>query len=373
VALIGAALSFPALAGNGGKLRTPVVWSTPPTCMLEVDRRVDPVVHFEYTVPLDDLRPPGATDEVDDSRTHQFFAFCRQHSPAEFLPNWISDADVTAAMLKNLVSDGSADEAREILDTAPRWSDCFVRIIADDARVPITEGQAEMGVEWDTSGLTAGPWVVEGYTWEPENNLWSPRRGVVRVFDSDDPADNPPAAALLLDDSQDVIIPEQPFPLTLCTRVTPGSTLTAEYASFPPDDAWVAFAEDVPVEPDDQTIEFLAPETIWGHDAVAFRVTVRDAMGRETVAYGSGEPRAVAAQPDDTCDANDSFAAGEACLGETGPNADGSDEPGRGCECAVADPGAPLNGGLLLCCVGALRRTPRSRRRALGSASATCT
>ncbi len=71
----------------------------------------------------------------------------------------------------------------DVLETNSVYKDCFVRITPDDARRPITFAEAMQPVVWDTAGLAAGAWRIDGYTWEPELNRWSRRPGVVHVVD----------------------------------------------------------------------------------------------------------------------------------------------------------------------------------------------
>ena len=75
-----------AQASNGIHPRTPVVWEPAPACMTVVDRSVEAKLELKYTIPYEDLRPVDANDEVDDSRRHQFIAFCAGHSPQQPLP-----------------------------------------------------------------------------------------------------------------------------------------------------------------------------------------------------------------------------------------------------------------------------------------------
>ncbi|MCB9703315.1 MAG: hypothetical protein H6711_15590 [Myxococcales bacterium] len=194
-----------ARAGDGLHPRTPALFENPP-CMTIVNRSVDPVLHFEYTIPYEDLKPvynpddPATWHEVDDGRTHQFFAFCRDHDPQNPLPNWITWADVDKAVAKDLIDPMNIPDS-DVFETNADWKDCWFRITADDDRRLITFAEAAKGVDWDTTGLPVGGHVVEGYTWEPWINIWSFRTGVVKVVDSDDLAASPPALAL--EDNQD--------------------------------------------------------------------------------------------------------------------------------------------------------------------------
>ena len=63
--------------------------------MTIVDRTVDAKLVLNYTIPYEDTEV--TSDEVADSRRHQFLAFCRGHSRQEPLPVWLTDADVAAA------------------------------------------------------------------------------------------------------------------------------------------------------------------------------------------------------------------------------------------------------------------------------------
>src|SRR5688572_15773085 len=160
--VIGALVSTPALApslasaSNMTHPRTPVLWEggggecelpmIESPCMTLHDRSDDPVLHLPYGIPYEDLEV--TPDEVTDSRTHQFFAFCRPHSPQDYLPGWITDADVDAAVTKGLLEVGTVEPA-DIMTSNETWQDCFVRITADTERRPIACPMAEAGVEWD--------------------------------------------------------------------------------------------------------------------------------------------------------------------------------------------------------------------------------
>jgi hypothetical protein len=162
-------------ASNGLHPRTPVQWNDT-VCMELVDRTADPVYLLDYDIPFEDTEV--TTDEVADSRTHQFFALCRQYHAQEYLPNWITWADLDAAAAKKLVDPGAFDDL-DVFETSPVWADCWSRITEDDARRPITNAMADMDVPWDTSALPAGTYIIEGYTHEPAFNMWSSRHSGV--------------------------------------------------------------------------------------------------------------------------------------------------------------------------------------------------
>ncbi|HFE45334.1 MAG TPA: hypothetical protein ENJ18_07535 [Nannocystis exedens] len=369
-----------ATAGDGTHPRTPTLFDDPlPPCMTIVNRSIDPVTLLHYTIPYEDLKPEYDPDdmatwhEVEDGRTHQFAAFCRDHSPQDPLPNWIANADVDAALAKELV-DPDIVGPEDVLDTSTVWEGCWQRITADDERRPITFAEAAKPVPWDTTGLEIGGYVVEGYTWEPQPNIWSFRSGVVKVVDSDDLSASPPAVAI--ENNLDLTYADQAVPLEVCHSTTDGSTLTA-YWSFTDADKikWIPFIEDQPVVGDDSTIEFMPPPETSG-SSVMIRVDITDPMDRTATAFGNytiviiegmGEtgdtcdgsfvidPECETTGSSGTTDGSESASDGSSGDGSDGSGSDGSsgsgnstgqssasgsggeDEPGS-CSCRLDDP-----------------------------------
>jgi len=331
-----------ASAGDGTHPRTPTLFDDPlPPCMTIVNRSVDPVAQLHYTIPYEDLKPEYDPDdmatwhEVEDGRTHQFAAFCRDHSPQDPLPNWIANADVEAALAKELV-DPDIVGPEDVLDTSAVWAQCWHRITADDERRPITFAEAAKPVLWDTTGLEIGGYVVEGYTWEPQPSIWSFRSGVIKVVDNDDLAASPPAVAI--ENNLDLTYADQAVPLDVCHSTTDGSTLTA-YWSFTDANKmeWVPFIEDQPVVGDDSTIEFMPPPETAG-DSVMLRVDITDPMDRTATAYGNYTIVIIdgMGETGDTCDG--SFVIDPECettgssgsTGDSGPASDGSNDGSDG-------------------------------------------
>ena len=270
-----------ALAGNGLEPRTPVAWPEDTGCLTVVDRAQGAMLHMDYGVPFEDI---GATaDEVVDSRRHQFVAFCRDHSREEFLPIWLTWKDVDAAAAKDLIDPMTVDD-EEVLETSTVWKDCWFRITPDDARRPITFAEAAKGVDWDTTTLLAGAYIVQGYTWEPWVNIYSQRPGVIQVVDGPDLAAIGPAAAVAT--KLDYTFAEDPFVLEGCARALPGSTLSAYWAITGGGDGltWAAFVEDVPLDGESWELPFLPPPVASG-ETVALRVDVTDPMQRTFSAY----------------------------------------------------------------------------------------
>lgn len=239
-AALGGCVAVPAVAfaGNGLEPRTPVDWPDDAACLTVVDRSESAMVHMDYGIPFED--PEITPDEVADSRRHQFIAFCRDHSREEFLPIWLSWKDVDAAAAKALI-DPMLLEDENVLETSTVWKDCWFRITPDDARRPITFAEAMKGVDWDTTALAAGAYVVQGYTWEPTFNIYSQRPGIVHVVDGPDLAAVGPAAAVST--VIDFMFAEDTLMLEGCTRALPGSTLSGYWSHTGGALEWMPFAE----------------------------------------------------------------------------------------------------------------------------------
>jgi len=284
--LVAAALLPPATAraGNGIHERTPVQWPEATECMTVIDRSVSPIVHFDYEIPFEDTMVTA--DEVADSRRHQFVAFCRNHTPQEPLPVWLAWQDVDIAEAAG-IADKADYKDEEVLETNAIYKECFVRVTADDARRPITFAEAGKGFDWDTSALAPGPYILQGYTWEPAFNIWSKRPGVVHVVDGPDLAAVAPAAALT--NTEDLLFGEDTLTLQGCARALPGSTLTG-YWSLTGEAGieWKVFAEGVPLAGDTIELPFKPPLEAIGQ-TVALRVDVVDPMQRSFSAF----PRAL--------------------------------------------------------------------------------
>ena len=272
----------PAAAGNGTHPRTPVLWTDAP-CMTVIDRSQSANFPLVYTIPFEDT--DVTPDEVANSRTHQFFAFCRDHHREELLPSWIAEADLAAADAAGLGSADEVDPELEVLDLAPEWAGCFARINADDERRPITFAAAADPVPWDLATLPAGPWVVEGYTYEPWANEWWPRPGVFKIVDDPDPAATPPAAALSF--AEQIVEFGGEATITGCVDAMPGTTFTASYAisGFGSAPDWQPIMVDVPASAGTFELSFAPPmETI--SNQLLIKIDVVDPEGRTWTAHG---------------------------------------------------------------------------------------
>lgn len=329
------AASTPARAANGLRPRTPAQFADTP-CVMQIDAGA--VTHFDYAVPFDDteLTP----DELTDSRQMQFFAF--RSVPFDYrlgMPVYISQADFDRA-------EANGDNTKpygpdDILETAAAYpSDQWVAITANDARVPITAAQAAMGFDWDTTGAGTGGYVVTGYTWEPENNLWSFRLGGVRVVDPADPDAAGPAGFIQTRDTADVNATVADF----CIDAAPGSTYSISYGALVGIDEpeWIAIVEDQPAD-DTTEIEF-APDVDTLNQSIKVRLEITDPAGQQFVVY-SPFPVPVTGTPAET--------GGDESGGTDGGQ---DDDGGGGCSCGVHRPAAFLPGLLALFVLGLRRR-----------------
>ena len=272
----------PGLAGAADGLhpRTPAIFPDAP-CMVLHDRAIDPIFPLTYTIPYEDTEK--TPDEVADSRTHQFIAFCRDHHPQDPLVNWISTADIAAAAAMDppLIDPMTVPES-EVFETSAAWQGCWYRLNGDDERRPITFAAAAEPVLWDTTGLPAGQYVIEGYTWEPPYNLWSPRAGVIKIFDGD-PDTAPPALAVT--NLDEILWSDQSVAIQGCFNAVDGATLTAYWSLTDFDKiAWKPFAVDVPIAGESFAVDFAPPPETAG-ESVMIRVDITDPMDRTSTTY----------------------------------------------------------------------------------------
>lgn len=340
--------------GHGQYPRPPVEWMSddePAPCMTLVDRSVDPVLHLEYEIGSEDV---CAEPSVPDDRTHEFFGFCRDHRPYTFLPNWITAADA--------VGEPGVD-AEDVLETAMDWSECFFPL-DEVGRRPVTFEQAEQGVDWDTSQVAPGTYVLAGYTYEPPLNLWSERQGVVKVHDGDPDAVGP-AVAIAVDVDGTTAYRDETIEISGCVDALAGSDLAFSWALAGDDSPWHPL---LTVVPDDDvfTVSFVPSEDMWGEQLV-LRVEVVDPMARSGTAYldssiivvDADTPAATTGPGDGTHGEGTSGAATQGDDGTGGSPSESMPES-SGCGCAAPGAAPRAGGGLLLVFLGARRRRPSS-------------
>jgi len=359
-----AALALPgvARASNEEHERTPVNWEgngnceMPPVqtpCMILHDRTAGPL-HIPYAIPHEDTQV--GPDESPQSRTHQFFGLCHGHRIDAPLPGWITGADVEASEMVGQLRPGAV-APDEIFELRADWDDCWFRINADADRRPITCAMAEEGVDWDTGSVPPGVYTIEGYTYEPVQNVWSPRPGVVKIHDGDPDAVGPAVAVttgeLLLHRNQVGMIEG-------CVDAPAGSTLVAYWAAYESDaevepPPWQVYGPGVPVEGDSFTLEFAPPEALFGKLAT-LRVDVEDPDGRTYSAFML--ERLTIVNADGPCTEGGGFVGGSSCddtgedSGEGGSSTAAVDTTGaasgatsRGAETTAGEGGAATAGG----------------------------
>lgn len=291
--LLAGAFASPALGSNGNKPRVQVRWTPGEHCIQTLDKATQSNLHFTYDFDgPDDLVPSDSKDEVPDSRRHQFFASCRHRHRQELLPRWISRADFDRSKAFGFPIIDPGPE--RILETSTDWSRCTLRINADAQRVPITHAQAQAGVHWDISSIPTGTYVIDAYTWEPPENLWtSPSRpGAIRVWDSRQEASPPPAAAITAQASIGFV--NQAQTIQGCIQAQPGSTMTWSVASLPPLGVpanWTSLDTPSPVVSGPLEWSFMPPPLPEGVGVGKWmlRLTVQDPSGREYHAYSRSD------------------------------------------------------------------------------------
>lgn len=265
-------------ASNMTHPRTPVLWDDVP-CLTLHDRSRGPIVHLPYAIPFEDTEP--GPDEVTNSRTHQFFAFCRSHSASDYLPTWITPTDVDDAVAVGLIEAGVV-VPEDIMETSVAWEGCWIRINADDDRRVIDFANADAGVEWDTTDLAPGGYSIEGYTYEPVFNVWWRRPGAIKLHDGDPDAVGPVAAI-----STGELTPYRDDTVMLegCVDALPGTTFTVLYALTSPEaPEWFEYLADQPIAGDEFAFELTPPPQLWGQSGV-IRVDFTDPMDRTYTAY----------------------------------------------------------------------------------------
>lgn len=320
-------------AGNGPEPRTPVDWTGTP-CMRIVDRSVDPVLHIDYGIPMQDDQLTD--DELEDSRTHQFFALCRARTPQEFMPRWITWDDVDRARAIDIAPDNIY--ASDVLESAEAWAGCWHRINADDDRRPITHEAAAAGVDWDTTGVPAGAYVLDGYTWEPPSNLWTPCPSVVKVVDDPDPAASPPAASITTPEA--FLEVGEGVAIEGCVSAEPGSVLHASWALPTSEVVWEPIVEEAPVQGEGFSFDFVPPQDLVGA-GLMIRVTVQDPSGRSYATHMTDRVYVVGDDDPGPCDDGSVFVPGPGCGGSSSGGEEASTgedaEPGSGSSTGTDD------------------------------------
>jgi hypothetical protein len=327
-----------AQAANGSVPRTRPEF-VDPACLRIVDRAADPTFHLDVAIPFEDTEL--TIDEPEDARTFQFFAVCRDFHAGEALPTWLDDDDVMRSIVSGAIE--APPPATDVLAGNAAWSvghdgaegTCVQAIVPKADRIPISCDGTAGGVDWDASAVPAGNYVLWGYTFQPSLNVWTRRRGVVRVIDGDD-ADLPPVVSLMSPVGEPDVWAEDGFRLVGCMAGVPGTTVALEWAAVNEDlddpASWAAIGGPLDAAEGTFDLLFVPPADAVGQ-AVLVRATATDPSGRSWTAYTSG---ALIVLPGDGCsDPPEPPAPIDFC--------DAYPDPEEG-EDACADGGVPMEG-----------------------------
>jgi hypothetical protein len=212
-----------------------------PPCISVVDVSKQSSIEIAYTLAMDDTAFGPLDIPMPDAKTHQFFAFsgamfsdATAYQIAPFdpavsdpieLPLWINENDVMRAATASADVTGAMFSAADIpqdemLAKNSALAGRFMRITADDARVPITLAQAKTSVHWDLAGVAAGAYTFAAYIFSPPYNGWAPRPGLLKVKDAQHDL---PAA--VIDPINDFVFSYQGRKVSACVDAPSGTQL----------------------------------------------------------------------------------------------------------------------------------------------------
>ena len=176
----------------------------PGDCIWIVDKAEQEPLHIEYALAYDDVQLGLGDIPLPDAKTHQFFAFRGSLIPRGFgyelypfdpaidaaseLPLWITIEDVKRAAQASGTLDGTQFSGETlppggVLTDNPAFEGRWLRITADDARVPITIAQSDRGAYWQLADVEPGLYSVAAYVFSPPYNGWAARHGLVKIVD----------------------------------------------------------------------------------------------------------------------------------------------------------------------------------------------
>ena len=401
-----------ASASNTGKAVVPVSFLASP-CLVTVDQEAAPEHTFELGIPFEDV---GMTvDEAPGSRRMQFFAMCRDRSPDETMPTWITRTDaLEAAVVDPSVS---TPPPADVLEESPAWNGpghggsgtpCVIPINPASDRMPITCEATADGITWDTTGVPPGAYVLWGYTYEGARSVWRRHPGIVRITRGSSAS---PAVAFSSPTAQGQMTEGAGLVLQGCAAGAADAALTLSWATMGAlaEDPHAAWTEIDRVAAGQFEVPFVPPESA-RYEAIVFRGQVDDASGAAFVFHadqyvtalpGCEAPSGGIAPVADVCDVGGPSeevppVAARDCTddgdGDGDDGADAADDDGTapgetepddgddvgaacldcevGCAIAARRPATPSAAGLLVWLVLGGRRR---RRDALDSGTATGT
>lgn len=279
-------LALAAAAAHAGNAAEPRV---PPSFLggecMEVLGPSDPPLTLTIGIPVEEVE--ATADEPPGTRSFQFFAACREPVPGEEFPPWIAVDDVEAAQAANpeILTPGDA----LILPTSG-WAGCLHAITGREPRMPITCTATAEGVSLTAEALVPGNYVLYGYTYEPDKNVWTPRSGVVRVVGEDGEDALPPAVAFSYPVFDAVASVGLGITLTGCATGVAGTTVAFAWATASDliafgDAAWQTFDE-IPASPElgSFAVPFVPPPDA-AYKVVKFRALAVAPNGLRWAAY----------------------------------------------------------------------------------------
>ena len=349
-----------------------------PPCMTLVDRSADATVHVSYSY------DPVALGMIPPDMGQSLYLVAFSERPAT-LPFWLTWDQVKAAQATYSGDCTVLDPDPELVletstELAGKWT------MLTPTPLEISAAQADMGFDWDTTGLEPGMYHLYGYADAGRFNVWNLYPGAFMVVDDPTPNTDGPIGLFLRDLPFDQMFPGQEYNLQACAFTPAGSELDLEWAlsTFGEELTWNPMQGCFPTDGGDFQIPFLLPfET--ADDSVQFRGVLRDPMGREVRHFTSFKlmgPDCVT--PIAVPPACESFVEGDASAfprdmcgggsgtdgGTTGGTAGGSGTDtssgqdtdggkGGGCACRAGSGGAPGGAalGLLLLAWGRRRRS----------------
>ena len=248
--------------------------------MQVVDRSVDPVVSLTMSFDPVDL------EYLEDAAPQRLYLVAFSPLPPAF-PAWISQEmidEAEAFFASDSMCNTIEPPPEQILETNDALAGTWHLINPDG--LPIGEETAT--VQWDTSGVPAGTYVVAAYTYAPIANDWRVRSGAIVVTDDpDDWSSRSPAAfvmpfdAPITDEGVPRILPGQMHPVIGCVAAEPGSQLDLAWTtSLGPEKEWNPIVQCLP-QPEAGTVDvpFIPPQDAAG-GILRVRATVTDPSGR---------------------------------------------------------------------------------------------
>lgn len=244
--------------------------------MQTADKQTTAALHVAYNVAVDDTAFTIGDIVLPDAKTHQFFAFrgaLLAHDlghdvfafeppdrPPVQLPVWISSADVKRAAQATNTLDGTAFTENDIpegavLDANLGLEDLYRRVSADDARVPITQAQAQKGVDWPLADVTPGLYTFAGYIFSPPYNGWAPRAQLIEVVDG-----APPGPAAQLASIGGALFPYQGRIVRGCLVAPEGTRVSGSFRVLErPEHGWIEWLASEPIAGDVLELCFRSP------------------------------------------------------------------------------------------------------------------